>query len=423
MTHEIKEISSCKRNLVVEVPAEQLEEEIDTQAKAYARRAQVPGFRPGKVPLSVVKQRFRAELRSDATQEMVRRAWKQAMEEHHLHPINEPSLEDLSNEPGNPLKFTLGFEILPPIEAKDYKGIAATVPRTEITDKDVDDAIDSLRERNAQYVPVEEGEVHDGQLVTLSVEGIFEEGGKPLQEDNVTCIVGAPETNETFSENLKGARLGETRSFAVAYPADYHRKRYAGKKVAYTANLKEIKEKHLPELEDLAKELGAASLEDLRSRIRDELVTKAARAAEKKARDAVMDEVLLRNSIEAPDSLVDAELEDYVQRVAGNLAQQGIDPNKTSIDWRKLFGEERPNAEKAVRRTLILDAIARQEGLEVTDKDLDDAFEKLAEGTQRSAVAIRAQFEKDQKIQSFRDHLRRNKALDFIHLNANINEG
>lgn len=423
MTHEIKEISSCKRNLVVEVPAEQLEEEIDTQAKAYARRAQVPGFRPGKVPLSVVKQRFRAELRSDATQEMVRRAWKQAMEEHHLHPINEPSLEDLSNEPGNPLKFTLGFEILPPIEAKDYKGIAATVPRTEITDKDVDDAIDSLRERNAQYVPVEEGEVHDGQLVTLSVEGIFEEGGKPLQEDNVTCIVGAPETNETFSENLKGARLGETRSFAVAYPADYHRKRYAGKKVAYTANLKEIKEKHLPELEDLAKELGAASLEDLRSRIRDELVTKAARAAEKKARDAVMDEVLLRNSIEAPDSLVDAELEDYVQRVAGNLAQQGIDPNKTSIDWRKLFGEERPNAEKAVRRTLILDAIARQEGLEVTDKDLDDAFEKLAEGTQRSAVAVRAQFEKDQKIQSFRDHLRRNKALDFIHLNANINEG
>jgi trigger factor len=107
LTHEIKEISSCKRNLVVEVPAEQLEEEIDTQAKAYARRAQVPGFRPGKVPLSVVKQRFRAELRSDATQEMVRRAWKQAMEEHHLHPINEPSLEDLSNEPGNPLKFTL----------------------------------------------------------------------------------------------------------------------------------------------------------------------------------------------------------------------------------------------------------------------------------------------------------------------------
>jgi len=423
LTHEIKEVSSCKRNLVVEVPAEQLEEEIDKQARAYAQRAQVPGFRPGKVPLTVVKQRYRSELRNDATQEMVKRAWKEALEEHHLHPINEPSLENLSNEPGVPLKFTLAFEILPPFEAKDYKGIAATVPRSDITDKDVDDAIASLRERNAQYVPVEDGEVRDGELVTLSVNGIFEEGGKPLQEDNVTCIVGAPETNETFSENLRGARIGETRSFTVAYPADYHRKRYAGKKIAYTANLKEIKEKHLPELEDLAKELGAASLEDLRSRIRDELVTKAARTAEKKARDAVMDEVLVRNSIEVPDSLVDAELEDYVQRIAGNLVQQGIDPNKTSFDWRKLFEEERPNAEKAVRRTLILDAISRQEGLEVTEKDLDDAFEKLAEGSQRSAVAVRAQFEKDQKIQRFRDHLRRNKALDFIHLNANINEG
>lgn len=423
MTREIQEVSSCKRNLVVEVPAEQFEEEIEKQARAYAQRAQVPGFRPGKVPLTVIKQRYRAELRSDATQEMVRRVWKEALDEHHLHPINEPSLENLSNEPGNPLKFTLGFEILPPFEARDYKGISATAPGTEITDKDVDEAVESLRERSAQYVPVEEGEVRDGELVTLSVESVFDGGGKPLQEDNVTCIIGAPETNETFSENLRGARLGETRSFTVAYPDDYHRKRYAGKKIHYTANLKEIKEKHLPDAEDLAKELGTASLEELRSKIRDELVTKAARAAEKKARDAVMDEVLLRNSVEVPDSLIDAELEDYVQRIAGNLARQGIDPGKTSIDWRKVFEEERPNAEKAVRRTLILDAIARQEGLDVTEKDLDDAFEKHAEGSQRSAVAIRAQFEKDQKIQSFRDHLRRNKALDFIHLNATINEG
>jgi len=422
LTHEIQEVSSCKRNLVVEVPAEQFEEEIEKQARAYAQRAQVPGFRPGKVPLTVIKQRYRAELRSDATQEMVRRVWKEALDEHHLHPINEPSLENLSNKPGNPLKFTLGFEILPPFEARDYKGISATAPSTEITDKDVDEAVESLRERSALYVPVEEGEVRDGELVTLSVESVYE-GGKPLQEDNVTCVIGAPETNETFSENLRGARLGETRSFTVAYPDDYHRKRYAGKQVHYTANLKEIKEKHLPDAEDLAKELGAASLEELRSKIRDELVTKAARAAEKKARDAVMDEVLLRNSVEVPDSLVDAELEDYVQRIAGNLARQGIDPGKTSIDWRKVFEEERPNAEKAVRRTLILDAIARQEGLDVTEKDLDEAFEKHAEGSQRSAVAIRAQFEKDQKIQSFRDHLRRNKALDFIHLNATINEG
>jgi trigger factor len=423
LTHEIKEVSSCKRSLVAEVPADQFEEEIDKQAKEYARHARVPGFRPGKVPLTVVRQRFRSELRSDATQEIVRRVWKEALEEQHLHPINEPSLENLSNEPGDPLKFTLGFEVLPSFEARDYKGIPATAPRSEITDKDVDDAVESLRDRNAQYVPIEEGEVRDGELVTLSVEGVFEEGGKPLREENVTCIIGAPETNETFSENLRGARQGETRSFTVEYPADYHRKRYAGKKVHYTANLKEIKEKHLPDLEDLAKELGADSLEELRSRIRDELVTKAERVAEKKARDAVMDEVLLRNSVEVPGSLVDAELEDYVQRIAGNLAQQGIDPGKTSIDWRKMFEDERPNAEKAVRRTLILDAIARQEGLDVTEKDLEDAFEKLAETSQRSGVAIRAQFEKDQKIQSFRDHLRRNKALDFIYLNANIKQG
>ncbi|NWG12526.1 MAG: trigger factor [Acidobacteria bacterium] len=423
LTLDIIEVTSCRRNLVVEVPAEQVENEITELARSYARRATVPGFRPGKVPLAVVRQRYRAELRSDATQQIVRRSWEEALKKHRLEPIDEPVLKDLSNEPGSPLRFTLSFEVLPSLEVTGYKQVTVTRTKEEVTEESVQAAIEALRERDAQFIPVEEGEIRDGHLVTMDVEGTLDEGGKSFREGNVVCIVGSPETDPAFSENLRGARQGETRSFEVAYPPDYHRKQYAGKRVRYSATIGEIKEKVLPEPEDLARELGSESLESLRTRLRDELVTKADRDAEKKARDAVLEEILQRNSVEVPQSLVEAEMREFAGRIAGNLARQGIDPGKASIDWRRLLEEERPNAEKAVRSALVLDAIARQEGIRVTDEELDAELEKIADGTRKPVAALRAQMEKDEQIQSFRDRLRRHKVLDFIYRNANINRG
>ncbi len=423
LTLDIVEVTSCKRNLVVEVPAEQVEAEITELAREYAQRATVPGFRPGRVPLTVVKQRFRAELRSDATQAIVRRSWEEAVKKHNLDPIDEPTLRDLSNEPGSPLKFTLAFEILPTLEITGYKQVAVTSQKEEVSEESVEAAMESLRERHAQLIPVEDGEIRDGHRVTLNVDGVFEEGGRPFHEDDVVCIVGSPETHPLFSENLRGACQGESRSFEISYPPDYHRKQFAGRKVRYAATIREIKQKVLPEPEEFARELGSESLESLRSRVRDELVTKADRDAEKKARDAVLDEILRRNSVEVPQTLVEAEMRDFAGRVAGSLARQGIDPGKASIDWRKLFEEERPNAEQAVGRALVLDAIARQEGIGVTDEELNAELEKIAEGTRKTVAALRAQMEKDEQIQSFRDRLRRHKALDFIYRNANISQG
>ena len=192
MSIEIVDVNSCKRNLVAEVPADQIEQEIDSLARKYARRAKVPGFRPGKVPLNIVKQRFLADLRSDATQDIIQRCWKDAIEEHHLEPISEPVLQDLKDEAGSPLKFTLAFEVLPAMEVKDYKGVAVTVEAPKVEDADVDKAIEDLRERQAQYTPVEQGEAQDGHMLTLSVDGTFEDGGKPIHDEEVSCTIGVP---------------------------------------------------------------------------------------------------------------------------------------------------------------------------------------------------------------------------------------
>ena len=192
----------------------------------------------------------------------------------------------------------------------------------------------------------------------------------------------------------------------------------------YSVKVKEIKEKQVPELTDeFAKDVGSESLEELRLKVRDELVTKARLSAEKRGKEAVLDSVVRHHSLDVPDCMVQDELENHARRIAENLARQGIDVNKTSIDWRKVFEEERPLAEQGVRHSIVLDTIARQENLDVTDEELDAEFQKLAEGTHRSAAAVRAQFEKDKRIQDFREHVRRNKALDFIYRNASISGG
>jgi len=217
---EIVDISSCKKNLVAEVPAAQIEEEISGLAQQYAQRAKVPGFRPGKVPLSIIRQRFAADLQSEATQEIINRTWKQAVAEHALKPLTEPAVDKVESVAGQPLKFVLSFEISPVLEITDYKGVPVKIPTVAVQEADVDAALEGLREEHAQFVPVENGEVRDGNYVTIALDGTFEGGGKPIHEEDVTLIAGAPQTNREFSENLQGCRIDELRTFDVKYTAN-----------------------------------------------------------------------------------------------------------------------------------------------------------------------------------------------------------
>ncbi len=423
MTVEIIEVNSCKRNLAVEVPADEVNQEIDKIARDYAHKAKVPGFRPGKVPLTIIRQRFGSELRQEATQKIIERTWRDALEEHNFRPLEQPVVQEVDAKPGQPLKFTVTFEVLPHLEVKDYKGVETKLPSSEMTEEKVNQALENLREQRAEFVPVDGEEAGDGHYLTLTVDGQFDGEGKPIHEEDVTLIVGHAQTNAEFSNNLRGTRAGETRAFEISYPENHHRKQFAGKKVQYTVLVKDIKEKHLPELgDDFAKDLGSESLEALQLKVREELVTQAKKNAEKKAREALLDSIVERQTIEIPDCMVQNELEAYIGRFTNSLTYQGIDVNQASIDWKKMLDEERPHAEQTVRRSILLDAIARQEGIEVTNEEIESELQKLAEGTNKSAAAWRAQLEKEDHIQGFEQHLRRNKALDFIYRNANISE-
>jgi trigger factor len=424
LTAEIIEVTSCKRSLTAEIPAEEVEKEISGLARDYARNVKIPGFRPGKVPVSIVRQRFGADITGEATQKLIERYWKDAVESRDLKPLTQPEIQNMTHNPGENLTFTLEFEVLPEFEVKDYVGLEAKLDPSEVSDETVGRTIDMYRERQAQFIPLEGAEASEGHFLTVTVDGQFEGEAKPTRENDIILELGNPQTNPDFDNNLRGAKPGETRSFEVSYPEDYHRPRFAGKKVHYTVQVKDIKEKQLPELNDeLAKDLGSESVEALRARVREDLVTQARQAAEKKAKEELLDILLERQKLEVPECLVQEELSSQAHRMASSLAYQGIDLNRTPIDWKKMFEAERPKAEKTVGRSMLLDAIARQENFPVTDEEIGAELEKLAAGTNKTPAAWRAQLEQEHRMEGLEQHLRRNKALDFIYRNAKLNLG
>jgi len=425
LSSEITSVSGCKRNLVVTVPSKEVEEVIDRLAHSYAARVKVPGFRPGKVPMSVIRSRFAAELRQEATQEIINRSWKQSVAEQGLHPLAEPQVEEVQGAAGTDLRFTLSFEVLPEIGRINFQDAQVKSQPLQIENPEVDEALEKLREQHGQYVPVEGAAVSDGHLVTVRLDGdVLGSGARHMHEENVNIAVGDPSTREEFTSNLRGAAVGDIREFEVLFAPEHRNKRLAGQTVRYRLEVQDIKEKRLPELnDDFARDAGSETLADLRVKVRDDLVRNAERVAEEKAKGEVIDQIVQAHPFDLPETLVSIELEERAHQLAAKLAFQGIDVNKTSINWRKVFEEDRPEAEKAARRKIVLDAITRQEGLEVTEQELDQEFEKLAQSSDKSAAALRAQFEKDQQIQSVRAYLLRNKALDFAYRNANISRG
>ncbi|MDR1726900.1 MAG: trigger factor [Acidobacteriota bacterium] len=421
MTAEITQVNSCRKNLKGEISAEDFTNELEKVAKEYARNAKIPGFRPGKAPTSIVRQRYAKELQDETSQRMMDKVWQDAIDANNLKPLTRPEIKEFDNKPGEPLKFLLTFEELPPLEVKDYKGVEVKQGKAEVTDENVAQSIDRVREQYSQFVPVE-GEAKDGFFVLVDVDGQAEGEEAPTHDEDVTLVVGHPQTAKEFSENLRGAKTGDVKTFDIAYPEDYHNKKLAGKKVAYTVTVKDVKERQLPELNDeFAKDIGFDDAEAFKARMREDLVTQAGQIAEKEARETLLDSIIERQPIEVPDCLVTEELGEYTRRLVNNLAYQGFDINQTAgFDWKKIYDEQRPQAQQSVRRQIFLDAIARQENLEVSEEDVDAELERLAANSRKPAAQWRAELEKADRMDDLKQGLLQDKALDFIYRNANI---
>jgi len=422
LTVEITQVNNCRKNLANEISAKEFEIELEKVAREYARNVKIPGFRPGKVPTNIIRRRMEKDICAEAAQRVIDRVWNEAIDANAIKPLTMPEITELENSPGNPLKFTLSFEELPPLEVKDYKGVEVRQDSVEIKDEDLARAIDGVREQYSQFVPVE-GEAKDGHYVLANVDGLIEGESAPHHDEDITLIVGHPQTTAEFSEKLRGAKVDDTISFEVNYPDDYQNKHLAGKKTTYTVLVKDIKERQLPEInDDFAKDIGFDNADMFRARIQADLAKHTGMAAEKKAKEQLLDSIIERQPIDVPDCLVTEELGNYAQNMINSLAYEGLNVKEAaaSFDWKKIYDEQRPHATRQVRRMIFLDAIARQENIEVSEDEISAELNKMAIQMHKSAEALKAEYEKANRTDAFKKNLLYGKTLDFIYHNAII---
>jgi len=414
--------ATCRRELELEIPAEEISKAADKVAKELMRVARVPGFRPGKAPITLIKKRFAEEIKGEVLQTLVPEKVEKAVAEQKLTPVSQPQVDKLDYTDGQPVKFRAVFEVLPEFELAGYKNLEIEMPTMDITEEDVNKALEETRERAATFAPVEGRAVENGDFVQLKLMGTPEGGGDPLQADNVMCHVGAEETMEPFNANLLGANAGDHKEFVVEYPKDYPDPKLADKKFHYAADVLGIKTKKLPELnDDFAKDVSdAVSLDELKKKIRESLEHDRDHRQKDLQREKIIAELIKLNDFPVPESLVEHQMDARLERVVRSLAQQGVDPRAVNVDWVTLRNRQAERAKEDVKAELIVDKIASAENIDATEEDVTHELEHAASHSNESVDAIRARLTKQGALDRRKAKLRSDKTLDWLAQNAKI---
>jgi trigger factor len=416
--------ATCRRELDLEIPAENVQKATEKIARDLAKIARVPGFRPGKAPVTLIRRRFAEDIQGEVLQSLVPDALEHALSENKMVPVTRPHVEDVNFTDNGPLKFRAVFEVLPEFDLGDYKNLEVEVESQDVTDADIDKAIEEIRERSATFVPVEGRPVHDGDFAQIKLMGIPAGGGEPVRADDVLCHVGAEETLQSFTENLRGASAGDTRNFEARYPGDYPDEKLAGKTFSYTVEVRGIKEKKLPELNDeFAKDVGGegvTNLAELRSKIHAQMEAAREQRTNALAREKILDQIVKRHDFPVPDALVEHQMDTRLERTVRSLAMQGVDPRAVNVDWVSLRNRQRERAVDDVKAELLLDRIATAESIDATDEEVENEVARLAGQNGESATAFRARLTKQGALDRMKSKLRSDKTLDWLRHQARI---
>lgn len=413
--------SSTKREISVEIPAEEVTRETQTLIQKYQKLARIPGFRQGHAPASIIRQRFSEDIKTDVAESLVPKYFRQEAEKQGLKPVSQPRVTDLHIHDGEPLKFKASFEVMPEIKVEGYKELRAEKAETTVTDEEVEKSVEGLREQHATYNTVEGRTLAEGDFAQASLDGKPKAEGaeqKPVHMDEVLIEIGGKNTMPEFTENLRGASTGDEKTFDVVYPADFTDQRLAGQTFTYTVKVTGIKQKSLPELNDqFAKELGEfATFDEVRKRIRENIEHERQHNAEREAKDKLIAELVKRNEFEVPEALVEHQIDIRLERGVRALAAQGMRAEDIrKMDFGRLRGGQREQAVQDVKAALLLEKIAEAEKIEVSDEDVEKEIEALAKQSQQTSEAIRARLTRDGALDRIRDRIREEKTLDFLY--------
>ncbi|MBI4888115.1 MAG: trigger factor [Acidobacteria bacterium] len=407
------DVTDTQKTLTIEIPADRVDAEIDRIARGYMKQARLPGFRPGKVPQALVKQRFRDQILHDVMHGLIPRAVDEALQARGIEPVETPSIRDVDLAEGRPLTFTAGFETVPPFDPGDLSSITLQRRSAHVTDEAVDQMLQRLRERTAKEEVIDGRPVADGDMVVLELDRTGPDGTVDHHEE-ASIQLGAPGNPPGFDAEIIGLREGDAKTFSVRFPGSYPVAELADTDQRYAVNVKGIRRRVLADLDDeFAKDVGAFdSLAALRDRVRADLEEEARDTVKRQMRADLFRQLAERIPFELPASLVEREMDRRVEEFARQLMSQNVDPRQAGIDWAQFREAQREAARGAVASTLALDEIARREQITVPPADVDKEIEQFAARAGRTPAALRAQLEKEGGISRLHAGLRREKAVD-----------
>ena len=416
----VEEIEGCKRRLAVEAPLDVVQKEWERAYGRVQKRAALPGFRRGHVPRSLVKLHFADDVRREVAEHLIPDVYRRALTEAHIDPVNEPDLSDVTLEENAPLSFTAVVEVKPAIALGEYRGVDVQHTPLVVSDDDVAATLERMRDQHAEYRSVERPAAA-GDLVVVDYT-LAPEGHEATTASGYHFMVGSGTVLPEIDAAVVGLRAGDEREVPLRFADDHRMESLRGKPGTARLKLGEVKEKVLPALDDeLAKALGDfETLDAVRAEIRKQL--EAGREADNRRalEDKVAEAVLARHDFGVPDAMVMRQVAHQVEHTRERLRRQGVDPDGIQWDYGKIVTELRPGAEKAVRRALLLEAIADQESIVSSEEEVDAEIEKFARASQRPAPAVRRMMEKNGDLEALRHSLRERKTLDMLIQHARI---
>jgi trigger factor len=411
----------CTRELVLDIPAEEVSKAYRTVTGNYKKYAKIPGFRAGKVPESVIRRRFADGIRKEVVDGLLPERFNKAVLDLGIKPVGEPRVTELTIEDGKPLHVTAVFEFVPEFSIEGYQSVTVEKPPVEITEEEYQRELEQLRESRSTIEPVEEDRaLIDGDWAQISYKGIIdsEPEAAPVAGEDTLVEVGGKDTVEAFSSALRGAKPGQELKAEVIYPSNYAEPKLAGKTVAYEVEVKAIKKRIVPELnDDFAKELGHyENLAELENRVREHMANGKRRGVEAGTKDRLLAALAERYPFAVPESLVQQQIDTRLERGLRALAAQGMKTEQMrKLDFARLRDAQRDGAVAEVKTNILLERIAAEENIIISDEELDRELQLAALQAREPVDALRTRLKADGGLDRIKEQLRREKTASVLY--------
>ena len=402
------------------IPVAEVTAETERVVEGLQKKARLPGFRPGKTPLSIIRARFQGDIRQKVVESLLPRMFRAWADKENLKVVGTPNIADIKFEPGEPIWFKAEFEVAPDVELGEYRGLTVPYADPEASEEEITARLDSLRDQKAEYVNIDPRPIADGDYAVVSLTSTAGVEGEPVHSDEMILHVGDPQTMLEFSEALRGAEPGAAKSVTIDYPENYTSPRLAGRKVTFDIVVKGLRRKELPEANDeFAADMGDfKSIGELREELRRNILREREGAAKQEAQGKLVDSLVDSHDFPVPDAYVERQVEMNLESRLRELAGQGIDPRQLKIDWDELRKSQAERARRDVKASLLLDKIAEREAIETLNDEVDKEVHRAARQMREPAAAVRMRFEKDGTLRNIAARIRTEKTLDFLFENA-----